>query len=469
MRFREAIWASMLHVMRTARAPGLLLLAATAHAGAQPACNRPVGPDLIIADIAGVANYGASGGRAAWSVGTRQVNVGNAAIGYSGTTSQHPIEGQALFRLTTTDGAMRFEQIGRSWLFHGFLALPQNGPCATCQGAGGSTLGVGCASADTATATGSQPGLGPAWQVNPYTGQFAFPPASPPYAGPIARRLQAAIADVAPDASYFVEVHAIAPDDAAAGNGANNASYRPCSFAPATNVLILSGATTPEQPAIAAWRAADPLVTQSEARVPGEGLFIVSSRATDLGNGAWRYEYAVYNMNSELAAGSFSVPLPVSASLTNSGFHDVDYTDGDGINSVNRDGTDWPASRTGAVTWATTPFATDPNANALRWGTLYNFRFDSSAPPAAGLVNLGLWKSPGVALAVAAQVPGSECYANCDGSTGVPVLTVNDFICFQNRFAAGDPYANCNRSTGDPVLNINDFVCFQARFAAGCP
>src|SRR5262249_46161837 len=28
------------------------------------------------------------------------------------------------------------------------------------------------------------------------------------------------------------------------------------------------------------------------------------------------------------------------------------------------------------------------------------------------------------------------CYANCDGSTTVPVLNVNDFVCFQTRFAA---------------------------------
>jgi len=33
----------------------------------------------------------------------------------------------------------------------------------------------------------------------------------------------------------------------------------------------------------------------------------------------------------------------------------------------------------------------------------------------------------------------SECYANCDGSTNPPLLTINDFVCFQQRFAAGCP------------------------------
>jgi hypothetical protein len=64
---------------------------------------------------------------------------------------------------------------------------------------------------------------------------------------------------------------------------------------------------------------------------------------------------------------------------------------------------------------------------------------------------------------------GGTCYANCDGSTATPVLNVNDFVCFQQRFAAGDPYANCDGSTTAPVLNVNDFVCFQQQFAAGCP
>jgi len=61
------------------------------------------------------------------------------------------------------------------------------------------------------------------------------------------------------------------------------------------------------------------------------------------------------------------------------------------------------------------------------------------------------------------------CYANCDGSTVAPVLNINDFICFQTRFAAGDPYANCDNSTVAPILNVNDFICFQTNYAQGCP
>lgn len=67
----------------------------------------------------------------------------------------------------------------------------------------------------------------------------------------------------------------------------------------------------------------------------------------------------------------------------------------------------------------------------------------------------------------AAFVP-DPCYANCDASTVAPVLNINDFQCFVNKFAAADQYANCDGSTVSPALNINDFQCFVNKYAAGC-
>jgi hypothetical protein len=61
------------------------------------------------------------------------------------------------------------------------------------------------------------------------------------------------------------------------------------------------------------------------------------------------------------------------------------------------------------------------------------------------------------------------CYANCDSSSAPPILNVNDFACFLNRYVSGDAWANCDGSTTAPVLNINDFSCFINRYAAGCP
>jgi probable HAF family extracellular repeat protein len=75
----------------------------------------------------------------------------------------------------------------------------------------------------------------------------------------------------------------------------------------------------------------------------------------------------------------------------------------------------------------------------------------------------------GTTQAWIATVPAAVCYANCDNSTQAPILNIDDFQCFLNKFAAADPWANCDGSTVPPVLNVNDFQCFLNAFAAGCP
>ncbi len=130
---------------------------------------------------------------------------------------------------------------------------------------------------------------------------------------------------------------------------------------------------------IEAWGAADPSVVTTNVFDGDGGRIIVAAKATDLLNGLWHYEYAVQNLTSDRAVGTFQVPIPPGTAVTNTDFHDVDYHSGEPF-----DGTDWLATvGADAVTWATTPRATNPNANALRWGTLYNFRFDANACPRA--------------------------------------------------------------------------------------
>ncbi len=63
--------------------------------------------------------------------------------------------------------------------------------------------------------------------------------------------------------------------------------------------------------------------------------------------------------------------------------------------------------------------------------------------------------------AISAGLP-PICYPDCDLEGQ---LNVNDFICFQTKFALGDPYADCD---GNGVRNVNDYICFQTSFALGC-
>jgi hypothetical protein len=88
---------------------------------------------------------------------------------------------------------------------------------------------------------------------------------------------------------------------------------------------------------------------------------------------------------------------------------------------------------------------------------------DSSAAP------IGFVDSAGLIVLFVFSPVGGGCYPNCDQSTTAPILNVQDFTCFLQRYAAGESYANCDESTTAPVLNVQDFTCFLQRYAAGCP
>jgi hypothetical protein len=404
-----------------------------AAARAQTTCGAPAGPDAVAGPITAPVNYAASGDVDALSMGSTVCNVGSMVLAYFASTNQHPLTAQNLYRFSNVDGATRFEQLGMSWVFHGVFALQTSTCCTSCQASDGLHLGARCSSPDTASRNGAQAGLGPRWQVNAFTGAFTFPAANPPFTGTVARRLQAHVADLElpggpTGARYFVEHELIAPDDAASGNGTNNASHRELTVTSTASEWTFSlapgSSTQTEAPAIRAWKDIDPNVALTNVQVPGEGLFVLAHEVTDLGGGTWHYEYALYNMNSDRSAGSFSIPIASGVHVSNVGFHDVDYHDGDGPGNVDFDGTDWATTLSGgSLTFATGDFATNPSANALRWGTLYNFRFDANVPPQAGLVTVGLFKPLGPGpLTAAASVPAdgtpylSDCFG--DGSAG---------------------------------------------------
>ncbi|MFN0131109.1 MAG: hypothetical protein ACKVW3_01020 [Phycisphaerales bacterium] len=65
-------------------------------------------------------------------------------------------------------------------------------------------------------------------------------------------------------------------------------------------------------------------------------------------------------------------------------------------------------------------------------------------------------------------IDACDVYANCDRSWIPSALNVNDFVCFNELFAAGCTTANCDQSTSPPILNVLDFICFLNAFARGC-
>ncbi|MFO1010659.1 MAG: hypothetical protein U1F29_11410 [Planctomycetota bacterium] len=382
-----------------------------------PPCGTNTGPDVIIGDVTDVLNVTAVGGIDAIALGTNACNIGTQVLAWVASTPAHPVIRQNVYKYKVVNGAGRMEQLGASWLKHAFAAV--NGSlCCTCQGGGGG-LGVGCSDPYGSGLNGSQSSAGPNWQVNAHTGVFPYPPANPAWSGAIARRCQMPVSELeatggGSTARYFGECHYVTADDAAAGNQDNNASWREMTCSGTTEfTFAMSGVTTRSQPALRAWAQAESGVTLNDVHVPGDGLLVVGSKATNLGGGVWHYEFAVQNLNSDRNVGAFSVPVPSGANVTNIGFHDIAYHDGDGNGSVNFAGTDWPATRTAsALTWACDPQSTDANANALRWGTTYNFRFDADVAPNTGTLTLGLWK-PGLPADVTTtgDVPGNSAFS----------------------------------------------------------
>lgn len=416
-----------------------------------PPCGVNIGPDVIVGDLSDVLNTTPVNGVDAVALGTTSCNIGTALLNWVASTNDHPVIRQNVYRYKLTDGAGRFEQVGMSWLKHGFTSLQQN-LCCTCQpGGDGSHLGLGCSDPYDASLNGNQFSAGPNWQVNAHTGEFTYPPTGPAFSGTVARRCQIALADLELTAGnttrFFGEGQYVTKDDAAAGNQNNNVSWRELTVAGAsTNYsLDFSGFTQREQPAIRAWAQAESGVTLGEVQVPNDGLVIVGSKATQLAPALWRYEFAVHNMNSARNVGTVAVPLPADGSLANVETHHVPYHDGDGPGGVNFSALEWAFARDGGhVVFTTETQAANVRANAIRWGTLYNFRFDSSAPPAAGSVRLGLW-TPGTPsfVDVSAEVPAEGAvHMVCAGDASeaaCPCGNTGAFArgCASSRFANG--------------------------------
>jgi hypothetical protein len=470
-------------------------------ANGQTPCNTPGGPDVIVGDITGPQNYSAVGTLEAMSLGTVSCNQGNVNLQWNASPANtHPVIGGGLFKLYTVDGATRFEQIGQSWLKHSFTALTEN-LCCTCNGQGGSVLGVGCSDPYTAARNGTQSLLGPKYPINAAIGWYPTGTPTRPTGGNNGR-LEVDVADLVassggPSAAvrYFGQCQYVNQDDAQTLHGLNNASYREITAAGSGSAWSFGflGSTQREKTAIEAWKVVDPTVTLktvdfSETWNDPDGggggtnrtvtsRIFLAYKITPIAGGMYHYEYAVYNLNSHRSVGSFSIPIGNGATLTNIGFHDVAYRAGDGVNSAGTggttyDGTDWPATQAGgALTWATTAFATHQGANAIRWGTQYNFRFDTNAPPTAGLATLGLFR-PGtpdsvttsieVPSAVAVPCPGD---LNHDGVRDLDDLTV----LLANYGMTSGATADDGDMDGNGNVDLNDLSGMLSVFGVPCP
>jgi hypothetical protein len=321
----------------------------------------------------------------------------------------------------------RFEQIGQSWMKHTFLAL-EDSVCGTCDTSGcqtGTHLCPGCSDPYVSSLNGDQDQIGSRAWVNPFTG--SFPSNANDHSGHshdgVSHRILVNMTDLVPaqntGATYYGEAAYITPHEFTwcqahpdQCNMFNNFSYKKftVSGGPTNFIFNQAGNTVRMDAAIQAWAGTGATVTELEPDPNNDGHWFMGYKVTNPSAGVWHYEYALFNMNLDRSIQSFSVPAGAAANISNIGFHAPpqhpgwphDGTQGDaGYSSA-----PWDATVTlNSVTWSTETFATNQNANAIRWATLYNFRFDSDQPPQAANATVGFFKT-GSPMMVEIQAPG---------------------------------------------------------------
>ena len=398
--------------------------------------------DVVLSDSTSVQNYGVVGSIRAYAIQSNTCNIGTGNILW--TNNGTPGLAMNLYRIHNG----RLMQIGMSWVKAACCAAAQGSYCQSrgaptaCNGAAGSQLGAGCLDVYTASWNGGQGRLGPRSAINPWTGTFGPIPSGTNNA--VSRRLQVNTADLNTTtfagAQWLIEGVYVATDDAGTARSNNNASYKRVLLDGATGNLTPTGNIEQGIPAIRAWRdhgngANTPNndVQFGTADVPSEGRFWHAHTVRQINATTWRYEYAVFNLNSHISAGSFSVPVPAGVTVSNVGFNAPDYQT-NGTTGDNYSNADWVVTQTGGnVTWSSPQtFAQNPNTNALRWGTMYNFWFDADTAPTAANASLGLFRTSG-SLTIGMRAPSpvpqlcDSLDFNLDGDFPTP-LDTEDFI-----------------------------------------
>src|ERR1041385_5987083 len=357
---------------------------------------RTSGPDVIVGDLPDVEQLGSAGTQVGVAVATTSCNAGDQPVDwFQLPDTDHPVVPQNLYRMSGgTDNTERFEQIGQSWLKHTFFALEDDACSFGCNTSGcatGSHLCPGCSDPYSAGLNGDQDQIGSRAWVNPFSGDF--PTNANDHTGHnhdgVSHRVRVEADDLNQNlnqgATYFAEAQYVAPSEytwcqahPTECNMGNNASYREYSVSGTSNFSFSPvGNTVRMTAAIWAWTGAT--VNRVEPDPGNDGFWFMGYKVTNPSAGVWHYEYALYNMNLDRALQSFTVPLSPEANLTNIEFHAPPQEPGwsnDGtFNNQGYSGTPWSndyQSGNSSITWNCETFAQNQNANAFRWGTLYN-------------------------------------------------------------------------------------------------
>lgn len=414
---------------------------------AGPGAALVAGPDIIVGDLPDMVQIGNTGTQVGLGVATTSCNNGDQPVDFFALPdTDHPFFPQNLYRMSGgADNTQRFEQIGQSWIKHTFGADEDddcNLGCNTNNCTQFSQLCPGCSDPYLANENGDWDLLGSRAWANPFTGAFPSNPDPTNHNGhvhdDVSHRIRVNISDLNTTlntgATYFAEAAYLDPLEytwcqthPGQCNMYNNASYHQFHVNGTANFTFSPvGQTVRMQPAIMAWTGAT--VNQVQPDPGNDGVSFVGYKVTSPAPGVYHYEYAVYNYNLDRSIQSFSVPLGAGANLSNIDFHAPPQEPGwanDGtFNNQGYSSMPWAVTQASdSITWNSETFAQNQNANAIRFGTLYNFRFDADQPPQSADATVGFFKM-GSPMTVAIQAPaGGATPTATPSATSTPTAT----------------------------------------------
>ncbi len=382
--------------------------------------------DVKLGILASMTNVGHTGpfgsGRTGMSMATTSCNVGTVNVTWLAAMQEnHPGIAMQLYR----DSGDRFEQVGVSWIKHGFFALSSS-QCTFCQNPSpGNFLGVGCSDTYGSGNNSDRFWLGPRDEWNAFKSNWtcsgSYFDGTPVNCvrdengsglNGVEHRLEAFDDELAtPGSTYHYEAMYLVRGDE---NVINNIGSRITTVTQGISSYNFStpGAGNPllEGPAVTRWGD----VSTTTSLEPDDGSVVLSVKTEDLGGGQWRYEYALFNWTLDRKLRSFSVPTCGGA--TDFFFRDIDR---EGVN-------DWNVTVSGGnITWEFPDSAPIPGlskqAGPIEFGTLYNFGFTAPVAPDTRDAVLGVHEAGlGGDLMLAETLAPAGC-VNLSADTAAPV------------------------------------------------
>ncbi|MEQ8766167.1 MAG: hypothetical protein RL885_19780, partial [Planctomycetota bacterium] len=323
------------------------------------------------------------------SMSTTICNVGTKdAEWFAPMDTRHPMIVMNVFRIE--EG--RFEHIGVSGVKHGFFATNQS--CGPCDHPGTSSLlGPNCSDTYGVGNNGDRNWLGPRSEVSAFKGTWQcegsfFSGGKPDCQrrnngdvdGPVELRIAVLDQDLnRPGATFLYEAYYIDHEDDLRANNIVHKFVRPTFRSTDQTWRFTDDSGLIGGPAIRSFGE-----KQSLAMPLDIGDVHMSVQTTELPNGNYRYDYAVFNFDLDPGLKHLSIPVR-GAGVRAFGFHDTDQDAGN----------DWTASiENGVLSWTSPP---KPNLNLLTYATAFSFWIEAEAAPEDVQVDLGVYfNSPGV-------------------------------------------------------------------------